>query len=108
VEALEQSLVGNEQERHEARRAGRASSGWSLAGYLQRVVEVDEKMSRKPSSSYVVDPIVIVPVRLTEVSSVVVLVVQSPDFVVDFVVVVETSFTVVSLADTVTSVDPEH
>jgi hypothetical protein len=79
-----------------------------LFGYLQRVVEVTLKMSRKPCSFTLEPSIVIVPVSSADVSVVVDLVVQLPETDVERVVVVVTAPTTVSCADTVAFVVPEH
>jgi hypothetical protein len=83
-------------------RAGRART------YLQWVVDVLVKTSIDPVWSNVVPSIVIVPASSANVSVVVVLVVQPPDFVVERDVVVETGPVGVSCADTVTVLDDVH
>ena len=75
---------------------------------MQRMVKVTLKMSRKPSWLEVEPSIVIVPERLADVSVVVVLVVQLPETDVERVVVVVISPTTLSLAETVTFVEPVH
>jgi hypothetical protein len=75
---------------------------------LQRIVWVTLKMSRNPCSSLLEPLMVIVPVRLADVSVDVVLIVQVPETVVERVVVTETSPTTLSLAETVAFVEPEH
>jgi hypothetical protein len=72
------------------------------------MVKLSFTTSTEPCSSTLEPSIVMVPVRLANVSVVVVLVVQLPETVVDRVVVVETGPTTVSFADTVEVVEPEH